>query len=228
MMILVVVAKVPTLNKSKTRLIPAFGPDGALTLAQAMLSDTLRRFGDIPDCRRILYFAPANRADELTSWSASWELVPMPGHDDLRSSDLGVLLRAGYELVRDEENPTLFVGMDTPDLPLDLLLEARREAALGNAVVHPSTDGGYVLAALPPRCPSEVFDGVEWSTPRTAESQRASIAAHGIKLVSLQSQPWEDIDEIEDVKRLAARLANEAPGLCPLLERVLPDLLLLL
>ena len=64
----VVFLKVPTLHKTKTRLIPRFGAEGAYAIAQALAEDTLRRLGSSPlldDARRVACFAPADGADRL-------------------------------------------------------------------------------------------------------------------------------------------------------------------
>lgn len=139
---------------------------------------------------------------------------------NLSSANLGSILRAGYECLRDARRPTLFIGMDTPDLPARVVVSAAATAR-GAAVVHDSSDGGYVLAALPPDCPSDVFDQVEWSTEQTAESQRARLRACGVPVAAAEGGAWEDIDEPNDVWRLASRLAA-TPGLCPALDDVLP------
>ncbi|KAJ8600679.1 hypothetical protein CTAYLR_007434 [Chrysophaeum taylorii] len=231
--VLVVVMKVPTLNKSKTRLVPAYGPEGALELARAMVKDTLRRFAfEVPSTwRRIVYFAPTDAEPELCRLLAeveaedAWERLPMRAHSgDLRSSDLGSVLRAGYEVVRDDRRSTLFIGMDTPDLPLDAVLAAARVARDdAAAVVLDATDGGYVLAALPAHCPSDVFFHVEWSTDHTADSQRARIRECGVPVSPAGFEPWEDVDDQTDVRSLAARLAA-SPGLCPALEKTISRL----
>lgn len=228
------------------RLIPSLGPDGALAVARAMMTDTIRRCAltrefvhsilarccsfarEFPTSwRRIVYFAPSNREAELQSIlqdadaESAWERQPMRAHSgDLRNADLGSILRAGYEVIRDNIRPTIFIGMDTPDLPAKAVAAAAI-AAHTTAVIHDSTDGGYVLAALPPTCPPEVFDRVEWSTERTADSQRARLRECGVPVSAAEFPPWDDIDEIDDVWRLARRLVS-TPGLCTSLEQLLP------
>lgn len=234
------------LDGTVNRLIPSLGPDGALAVARAMMTDTLRRCVSARDSvhsnparrcrfarefptswRRVVYFAPSSREAELQSiledaaCESAWERQPMRAHSgDLRSADLGSILRAGYELIRDNIRPAIFIGMDTPDLPAEAVAAAAT-AAHTTAVIHDSTDGGYVLAALPPTCPPEVFDRVEWSTERTAESQRARLRECGVPVSAAEFPPWEDIDEVEDVWRLARRLAS-TPGLCSSLDQLLP------
>ena len=75
----VVFLKVPTLHKTKTRLIPRFGAEGAYAIAQALAEDTLRRLGSSPlldDARRVACFAPADGADRLEQLAAAL-VVPL-------------------------------------------------------------------------------------------------------------------------------------------------------
>lgn len=226
----VVFLKVPTLHKTKTRLIPRFGAEGAYAIAQALAEDTLRRLGSSPlldDARRVACFAPADGADRLERLAARaavagrFELSPMAPRD-LASSDLGAALRAEYERVRaTTPGAVVIVGMDAPDLPLDVVAGAATAARRGAAVVHDASDGGYVLLALPPGAPGDVFDGVEWSTDRTAASQRAALEARGVPLAARAGPPWPDVDEPGDVDALFARLN---PTACPSLAAARADL----
>ncbi|KAK7253884.1 hypothetical protein SO694_00002853 [Aureococcus anophagefferens] len=136
----VVFLKVPTLHKTKTRLIPRFGAEGAYAIAQALAEDTLRRLGSSPlldDARRVACFAPADGADRLERLAARaavagrFELARWRARD-LASSDLGAALRAEYERVRaTTPGAVVIVGMDAPDLPLDVVARAATAALRG-------------------------------------------------------------------------------------------------
>ena len=220
----------PLKGKSKTRLIPRFGEDGAFRVARALLCDTLYRFGFAPEfdgARRVACFAPAEAAcvlQELVEDAGVdhdfWERSAMAPHE-LTGSDLGGFLRTEYERVRRESTgAVVIVGMDSPDLPVDFVLDAAGAARAGAAVVHDSTDGGYVLVALPPDAPGAVFDDVEWSTTRTAASQRARLEACGVRVEAQRGEAWGDVDEAEDLLALLDRLAKKEAGECPSLDAV--------
>ena len=120
--------------------------------------------------RRVAYYAPPTEEaeavlrQELISEDISWELMAMrtANTDDLSSSDLGgcaccllpplfschaaslySLLSDGYDRVRafSPLGVVIFVGMDSPDLPLAVLAELARTAEDGAAALHPATDG---------------------------------------------------------------------------------------
>ncbi|KAJ1458159.1 hypothetical protein M885DRAFT_94471 [Pelagophyceae sp. CCMP2097] len=234
---LVVLLKMPVKGSSKTRLVPALGADGALLVADALLRDTLLRYGrasELAAWRRVACFAPptaaaaAALADVLASLFGAdggpWECAPMTSHSgDLASSNLGDLLGAEYARVRQANSgPVVFVGMDSPDLPIEFVVDAAATAADGAAAIVPATDGGYVALALPASAPRAVFDDVEWSTANTAASQSSRIKSCGVDCIAAAAA-WEDVDDVEDLRNLAARL-QKTPGLCPALEAFLPKL----
>lgn len=208
MITLVVVLKVPTLHKSKTRLIPALGADGAFEVATAMVSDTLRRLSRI-EARRVAYFAPEEKRDELIPLiPAGWDMLPM--RSNLLSCDLGPLLRHAYVTLG---SPILFVGMDTPDIPLAFIEEAKATAEAGKAVVRDAVDGGYVILAVPARAPPEIFDDVEWSTANTAQSQKQRLLQCGVPLCTKPRAPWYDVDDMDDLAALKKRLPPSCEAL---------------
>mmetsp|Transcript_38543 Transcript_38543/g.120669 ORF Transcript_38543/g.120669 Transcript_38543/m.120669 type:complete len:338 (-) Transcript_38543:1350-2363(-) len=185
---LLLVTKFPVPGSSKTRLARGVGADAAASVAREMLRDLLHRLAldeRLAAVHLILYFAPAERERDMRALIETlgetvqrrWDLVPMrPPEEEpaeqktkterLRSSDLGSLLANGLLQARERcgREPTLFIGMDTPHLDggwlADALSDSRDE---GCAVIHPSTDGGYVCLALPPSAPSIVFHNVRWS-----------------------------------------------------------------
>jgi hypothetical protein len=234
----VVFLKVPLKGKSKTRLIPTFGEVGALALARAMAQDTLRRLGSDPRfcaARLVACFAPVEAReglDALVAGSGSarpWEPSPMTPHD-LTRSDLGTFLAAEYARVRDASpGAVVILGMDAPDLPLDRVCAAAAAARSGRAAVGDAADGGYVFVALPPAAPPSVFEGIAWSAPTTAASQRAALAREGVPVAPAAERdaPWPDVDEAGDVHDLFRRLAA-APGDCPHLDALADSVSLLL
>jgi len=138
-------------------------------------------------------------------------------------------------LTQSSSGPVIFVGMDAPDLPSVVVSRAADTARRGRAVVHDATDGGYVLCALPEGCPGSAFDDVEWSTARTAASQKARFEALGVDVAPIDASvgPWSDVDEPDDLRRLLERLddgrsrGDDHLG-CPALEAIKPRLLAVL
>eukprot|EP00937_MAST-01D_sp_MAST-1D-sp2_P002267 g2267.t1 len=240
---LILVSKLPTLGKSKTRLIPRLGQAAALELATAMLTDLLQRLGSSPTLRcvdKVLLFAPGDAGDAAArllrgcGQAGAWSARPMlsGAQQSLTASDLGAKLAAALcEEQREQAArahtpaPVAFIGMDSPVLPTEAIACALRAAgATGgrDAYICGATDGGYTLLALPASCPADVFAGVQWSCACTRESQEARLAACGLRV--RRGDTYDDIDEFEDVAVLARRLAAApatAQAVCPTVDKVL-------
>jgi glycosyltransferase A (GT-A) superfamily protein (DUF2064 family) len=67
-------------------------------------------------------------------------------------------------------------------------------------VLGPAADGGYWAIGLR-RARAEVFAGIEMSSPRTAELQRARLRALGVRFAELE--PLRDFDTFDDARAVA-------------------------
>lgn len=186
---------------------------GSATLAQAMLSDVLCglvQYEPLTSITKILYYAPGTNEGRQIMQSLleelgiadSVQLIPML-HGDLRSRDLGnQLANALTEAKKMVGGPVVFLGMDSPQLPLDEIQTAL--STKHHATLCPSQDGGYGMLTVPHDTPSSIFENVLWSHPLTAVSQLKSLSdAHiPIRLGRIML----DIDEPEDVQILVRRL----------------------
>jgi glycosyltransferase A (GT-A) superfamily protein (DUF2064 family) len=162
-----------------------------------------------------------------------WILRPMlsassSGVRDLQSSDLGTKLEhalsqaqellSGSSIDKGEDAGVVFLGMDSPMLPLEEIVEGLLciEAYHGGNNKHPNQsvarmcpaqDGGYGMLCVPASCAKKrIFRGVLWSHPLTAVSQCKALTDHGT-LVTM-GQWMQDIDEPDDVFSLARQLVS--------------------
>jgi hypothetical protein len=196
---LLVIAKAPLPGYAKTRLCPPCTAEQAAALAQAALLDTLAVLARTPATRRVLVFEDAGLAGAARSWRPpGFELIAQ------RGEGLAERLAAAFE---DVAQPALLVGMDTPQLTVELLLEGI--AALSrpdvDAVLGPALDGGYWSVGLQ-RPSREVFAGVPMSESFTCSAQRTRIRQLGLRLH--EQPPLLDVDTI-DAARAVARLAPD-------------------
>lgn len=185
---IVLVAKYPTAGKSKTRLIPALGEDGATKMARAMLSDLLVQLGtaeELAGVRKLLVYAPADAGEGMVQIMArcgvqnDWDMEPMledaQDGPQLDSSDLGDKLAHALMSAQQERpnDAVAFIGMDTPDMPAHVIRDGLDIAGDGSteAYITPASDGGYTLLVVPPGCSAGAFVGVEWSSSVTCASQ---------------------------------------------------------
>jgi rSAM/selenodomain-associated transferase 1 len=191
---LLVIAKEPIAGRVKTRLCPPCTHQQAAALAAAALLDTLKVVARTPAARRVLVFD----GDPGRWRPRGFELIAQ------RGSGLGERLAAAFE---DVDGPALLVGMDTPQLSTELLLEGL--AALTrpdvDAVLGPALDGGYWSIGLKDTERRGVFEGVPMSEAGTCVAQQEQLASLGLAVY--EQRTLRDIDTFEDAQAVAA----EAP-----------------
>ena len=99
----------------------------------------------------------------------------------------------------------LVLGSDSPTLSTAHLHTARLTLHRCDVVFGPAFDGGYYLVGLadiPAEAPapeSEIFDDIDWSSPRVMEQSWRRTTQHGL-LCELLGY-WYDIDTFEDLQR---------------------------
>lgn len=190
---LLVIAKAPLPGRAKTRLCPPCSPSQAAGLAEAALLDTLDVVQRTPASRKILVFD-----GDACKWRREgFEVIAQ------RGAGLEERLASAFE---DVDGPALLVGMDTPQLTSELLVDGLHALATRgyDAVLGPALDGGYwsVGLAHPNRA---VFTGVPMSVPSTLRAQRSRLSRLGLRVH--EQRPLRDVDTIDD----ARAVAGEAP-----------------
>jgi len=189
-----VFAKPPVPGEVKTRLVPAFGPEGAAALARAFLLDTWEAVAKVPGVERLL--------------ASTGPLPPELGIDPARvwpqgEGDLGARLERVLRRAIQEGGAAIAIGADSPGMPLDRLRDAKVHLGDHDAVFGPSEDGGFYLLGLR-RCPAGLLADLPWSVAATGGATEARLAAHGLSVHRLAS--WWDVDEPADVERLRRAL----------------------
>lgn len=155
--------------------------------------------------------------------SGTWSIESLSSsHDDSILSNTG--------------GPVAFVGMDSPELPLDEIANAFQIASpsfanndnnnnnnshdhkkknhnglMGKAYLCPANDGGYGMLCVPSHTPSSIFENIKWSHPLTAIYQLKRITDSNINVKV--GNIMHDIDEPNDVIELAKRLCKRYGGL---------------
>jgi len=190
---LIVIAKEPLPGRCKTRLCPPLDHEQAAALAEAALADTLAAVAATPAPRRLLAL-DGSPGEWLP---AGFDVVGQP------AGGLGRRLAAAFDAA---DGPALLVGMDTPQLTPELLVDAISllDAASADAVLGPASDGGYWAIGLRDPAPA-VFDGVPMSTAATAAVQRRRLSEVGLR--------WRELGELRDVDVIddAIAVAASAP-----------------
>jgi len=215
-------AKAPRAGEAKTRLAPPLTGDEAARLAACLFADTVSGALTV-GAAVIVAYAPADgRASleealrltltEETSGRVRW--LEQRG-EGLGERLAGVAGRAAAEGF----GPLLFIGADSPTLPPSCLAAAFVMFARGRAdvVLGPTEDGGYYAVGM--REPvTDLFDAVEWSTPRAYEQTARNAERLGLRVLELPY--WYDVDTPADLARLRAELSadeaarSRAPSTC--------------
>lgn len=201
-----VIAKAPAAGRSKTRLCPPCTPEQAAELASAALADTLAAVSRTRVERRVLVLD--DPAGDFAA-PAGFELLPQRGRG---------LAERLTNAFADLDEPTLLIGMDTPQATPRLLEQGLALLRPGHAALGPAPDGGYWAIGLA-GSPVGLFTGVPMSADETCAAQRARLAACGLAVDELP--PLRDVDTIDDAhavaalaprSRFAAALAIGAPA----------------
>ena len=184
---LLVIAKDPRPGRCKTRLCPPCHPEQAARLAAAALSDTLDVVEATPAGRRVL--------------------VLDGDHDRWRRPGLEIIPQRGDGLARrlanafaDVDQPALLVGMDTPQLTVELLGDGMAALESHDAVLGPAFDGGYWSVGLR-TADAAAFAGVPMSTEHTLACQRRRFVELGLR--TYEQSSLRDVDTIADARAVA-------------------------
>ncbi len=200
--------KPPRPGAVKTRLARVLGAAAAAEAYSAFAGDVLDTLKAL-EVPLTVCFSPEADREEIAAWlGPDCDCRPQAGADlgGRMAEALAWALAAGA-------GRAVLVGSDLPDLPA-----ARVESALSalrdhDAVLLPAGDGGYGLVGF--RCEgfrAGAFAGIDWSTPRVMAQSLAAMERLGLGCAVLE--PWPDVDEVEDLAALAARL-RAAPEAAP-------------
>ncbi len=198
-----VVAKAPVPGRVKTRLARAVGTECAARLAAAALLDTMSAcvaaFGTAR-CHLALHgdLGASVAADELIRSARGWTV-----HAQLGTTFAARLVDAHHRVAAMAGGPVLQVGMDTPQLRAEHLLDAARHLTHPDAaVLGPAEDGGWWLLGVGGTHLLAHLEGVAMSTRHTGSQTRRALiraGAHVGDTVRLR-----DVDEAEDAQVVAA------------------------
>lgn len=189
----------------------------------------------------------SSASSSLSSSSyAPWLLLPMQSKVDLQSSDLGDLLERALNRAREHivvvdsaanashvnsgNGSVVFLGMDSPALPLEdiliglglqvpadgvetdvILVSPMTNCSSTEALICPADDGGYGMLSVPASADaSQTFQGIQWSHALTAVSQIKALTDQVGRVSSVRMGTlMYDIDEPEDVTKLCLRLKED-------------------
>jgi uncharacterized protein len=200
---LIVFTKYPEVGKTKTRLIPALGADGAAKLQRQMTEHTLEQVKLLQVARTLsieIHYSGGDR-DHLQRWL---------GRDHtLRAqvgNDLGERMKHAFEQSScSGASRTIIIGSDCPSLNHTMIADAFDELANHDLVIGPANDGGYYLIGLKSPRP-EIFENIHWGTDIVFDQTMDRAAKLGLSTSTLQ--PLNDIDRPADLKILEEAISS--------------------
>jgi len=191
---LIVFTRYPEPGKTKTRLMPVMGPEGAAELHRRMTEHTLRKvrqfLANHPVSLRIQYEGGNEKG--FRRWlGADVRAVPQG------EGDLGRRMHFAFaESFEQGMKQVVLVGTDMPGIRPAHLESAFAALKHKDVVIGPARDGGYYLIGLSRPAP-DLFDGIPWGTGDVLQ-RTLDAAATSNRRVSLLD-PLDDVDRPEDI-----------------------------
>ncbi|RLB66485.1 MAG: glycosyltransferase [Deltaproteobacteria bacterium] len=187
-------AKQPVPGRVKTRLTPPLSAEQACQLYQVSLQETVDRLlsAGLP-----LVICYAGRREWFSETFPTLPLLAQTG------DDLGLRMgNAVQALFAAGAGPVLLAGSDSPDLPIPLIEQVLAQLQDADVATVPCRDGGYAIIGIR-QLSLELFDEIPWSTSQVLETTRQRSRQLG--LTYHETACWDDLDELADLQRLAAR-----------------------
>ncbi len=201
--VIIIMAKVPRAGNVKTRLSPILSSAQRETLAEAFLADAIAKTRNRCD-KLIVAFTPASEKDYFARFDAeNITLIEQTG------ASLGDKMSNAFEFAfqSNSDASVVMIGTDSPTFPAEFIrdafdaLETEAEMILGKAA-----DGGFYLIGLRKNF-ENLFENIEWSSPRVYEQITRNIEDLKINLQTISA--WYDIDEPADLLKLKAEMSGE-------------------
>ncbi|MGH9339750.1 MAG: TIGR04282 family arsenosugar biosynthesis glycosyltransferase [Acidobacteriota bacterium] len=202
---LLIFARYPRLGRVKTRLAPVLDHQQRLELYESFLMDTLERTAGLSETR-FLYLADCSK-NERDEFIARHRLAGSICVRLQQGEDLGDRLWQAYQEMASRRQRVIFIGSDSPTLPLDYVREGLKALKTIPVVLGPGHDGGYYLIGLSePR--RELFYGIDWGSSAVLNQTLAKLEQHEFRLLP----PWYDVDVPADLRLLEHQLEENFEG----------------
>ncbi|HEY9650525.1 MAG TPA: TIGR04282 family arsenosugar biosynthesis glycosyltransferase [Coleofasciculaceae cyanobacterium] len=191
---LIVFTRYPEPGKTKTRLIPMLGAEGAARLQRRMTEKTLTHAKELETIRPLVvqvYFTGGDR-NLMQNWLGSDFIYQQQSQGDLGQR----MASAFQEAFAAGMTSAVIIGTDCPDLDVQLIAKAFHLLQLYDLVLGPAEDGGYYLIGLRQLIP-ELFVGIPWSTHEVL--QQTIRIAETLDLAITYLPQLKDIDRPDDL-----------------------------
>lgn len=191
---LIIFTRYPEPGKTKTRLIPLLGAEGAATLQRQMTEQKLAEVNQLQAFYPLsveVHFAGGNESLMQEWLGLNWV------YRRQSEGDIGGRMASAFQAsFAAGMTAGVLIGSDCPDLNPPLMAEAFQLLRQHDLVLGPTLDGGYYLIGLRRLIP-ELFTGIPWSTAEVLQqtitiAKRLGLAVAKLPLLS-------DVDRPEDL-----------------------------
>jgi len=196
----IVFTRYPEPGVTKTRLIPALGPELASRLQDRLTKRTLavvQSHCECHPCDLEVRFAGADCLRMEDHFGLDKHYRPQ-SDGDLGTRIIHALETAFYEGTQ----RVLIVGADCPDLTPEILASALQALEKSDVVLGPARDGGYYLVGLRQPTPS-LFQGIDWGTDQVLNQTLRKATQHRLTVHRLKTLA--DVDYVDDLVALRRR-----------------------
>ncbi|MEC4984027.1 MAG: TIGR04282 family arsenosugar biosynthesis glycosyltransferase [Oscillatoria sp. PMC 1068.18] len=191
---LIIFSRYPEAGKTKTRMIPVLGAEGAAELQRQMTEYTREKAIALQSLRRVqiqVYFAGGS-SELMQAWLGA-NLVYHPQS----KGDLGSRMATAFQdAFATGMKRVVIIGIDCPDCNAIILASAFEMLSQQDLVLGSAADGGYYLIGLQRLIP-ELFIGVNWGTASVLSQTQA--IAEKLNLAVGYLPLLNDVDRPEDL-----------------------------
>jgi rSAM/selenodomain-associated transferase 2/rSAM/selenodomain-associated transferase 1 len=219
---LVLFTRFPEPGRTKTRLIPLLGPEGAAALQREMTERTLRRVAP-PAAGRVSWDVAVRHeggdAERMRAWLGGGHPVRSQGPGDL-GARLALAFEEGFAA---GAAAVVVIGADCPELGAGDVADGFRALEDADAVLGPARDGGYYLVGLRRSARESVgklFARIPWGGPGVLAASTAAATGAGLSVALLRTLA--DVDRPEDLPVWEKAVRDDA--IRPLISVVIPAL----
>jgi rSAM/selenodomain-associated transferase 2/rSAM/selenodomain-associated transferase 1 len=196
---LIIFTRYPEPGKTKTRLIPVLGEQGAADLQRRMTEHLISGIDNVCPFRFLSLEIRYEGGNEtlMRSWLGdNFTYHPQP------PGDIGHRMCMVFdEAFRDGAENTIIIGTDIPGISRDIIRNAFEQLGKHDLVFGPARDGGYYLIGVRkgswPKVRPVLFENITWGTDKvltqTLQAAEKMDLSHRL-LVSLS-----DVDRPEDL-----------------------------
>ncbi len=187
-------SRYPWPGRTKTRLIPRLGAEGAAALQRAMTAHTVRTAHGVAarsgTCVEVRYDGAT--PSRMRQWLGKGLCFRAQGEGDLGQR----IERAFRDAFAGGDRRVVVIGCDSPELDTPLLNGAFRALDQTDLVIGPARDGGYYLIGL--KAPAaQLWRDIAWGSERVLAQTLKAAGQMGLRHSLLPE--LEDVDRPEDL-----------------------------